>query len=371
MRIAVIYGGKTGEHEVSQVSASSVARNLDSEKHTVNLISITKEGEWFLQPQSELKRIKEDPKAVLSDGKTDVRIAVIPGGGVKTGFCKVEEGKILPLETDIVFPVLHGTYGEDGLPQGLFEMAELPYCGCDVMSSAVSMDKEKTKQIWQTAGLPIVPFVTIHRRERDDDEAFASIMKKIERDFEWPVFVKPCKAGSSVGAGKASSKEELVAAVDEALLWDDKILVEPFVEAREIECSVTGFRDITSYIPGEIIPSHEFYDYDAKYIDPDGAALRIPADLEDDKIREVRDIAIKAFKALDGCGFSRIDFFQDKKTGAFFLNEINTIPGFTNISMFPKLCEASGLPYGELLEKLMALGIERFKAMRSLKTSRK
>ena len=371
MKIAVIYGGKTGEHEVSMVSASSVARNINTDKHTVSLISITKEGEWFLHPDSELTRIKNDANAILSDDATDVKICVIPGGGVKSGLCKIKDSKITPLETDIVFPVLHGTYGEDGLPQGLFEMAELPYCGCDVMSSAVSMDKEKTKQIWQMAGLPVVPYITIHRTDRDDEEAFNAIIKKSERDFEWPVFIKPCKAGSSVGAGKASSRAEFVAAVDEALLWDDKILVEPFVEAREIECSVTGFRDITSYIPGEIIPSHEFYDYDAKYIDPDGAALRIPADLDDDKIHEVRDIAIKAFKALDGCGFSRIDFFLDKKTGAFFLNEINTIPGFTNISMFPKLCEASGLPYGELLEKLMVLGIERFNAMRSLKTSRK
>lgn len=370
MKIAVIYGGKTGEHEVSQVSASSVARNINTDKHTVSLISITKNGEWFLQPDSELERIKKDTKAILSDAATDVRICVIPGGGVKSGFCKMKDGKITPLETDIVFPVLHGTYGEDGLPQGLFEMAELPYCGCDVMSSAISMDKEKTKQIWQTAGLPVIPYITVYRSDREDDAAFAAILKRSERDFEWPVFIKPCKAGSSVGASKATSREEFIAAVDEALLWDDKILVEPFVEAREIECSVTGFRDITSYIPGEIIPTHEFYDYDAKYIDPDGAALRIPADLDDEKIREVRDIAIKAFKALNGCGFSRIDFFLDKKTGKFYLNEINTIPGFTNISMFPKLCEASGLPYDELLEKLMAIGKERFDAMRSLKTSR-
>ena len=180
MKIAVIYGGKTGEHEVSQVSASSVARNINTDKHTVNLISITKEGEWFLQPEAELKRIKNDEKAILSDAATDVKICVIPGGGVKSGFCKMKDGKITPLETDIVFPVLHGTYGEDGLPQGLFEMAELPYCGCDVMSSAVSMDKEKTKQIWQTAGLSVVPYITVRRTDRDDEEAFSAILSYFE-----------------------------------------------------------------------------------------------------------------------------------------------------------------------------------------------
>ena len=370
MNIAVIYGGKTGEHEVSQVSASSVARNLNADKHNIYLISISKKGEWFLQPESELQRIKADSKTILSDAKTDVRICVTPGGGRDCGLCKLENGKITPLKTDIVFPVLHGTYGEDGLPQGLFEMAELPYCGCDVMSSAISMDKDKTKQIWQNSGLPVVPFITVYRTDRENEETFAAILKKSERDFEWPVFIKPCKAGSSVGANKADNSVQFIKAVDEALLWDDKIIVEPFIEAREIECSVTGFRSIAAYTPGEIVPTHEFYDYDAKYTDPDGAALKIPADLPEEKMREVRDIAIKAFKALDGCGFSRIDFFLDKKTDKFYLNEINTIPGFTNISMFPKLCEASGLPYQELLEKLMALGIERFNAMRSLQTSR-
>lgn len=369
MNIAILYGGKTGEHEVSMVSASSVARNIDATKHNINLISITKEGLWYLQPISELEKVKNDSKAILSDKPTENQIVVIPGTGVKSGLCKISNGKTEALPTDVVFPVLHGTYGEDGLVQGLLEMAELPYCGCDVMSSALSMDKEKTKQIWENAGLPVVPYITIRKTDRENQATFEAIIKKSERDFEWPVFIKPCKAGSSVGANKASNKEEFVKAVDDALLWDDKILVEAFINAREIECSVTGFREIAAYTPGEIVPSHEFYDYEAKYLDPEGAALKIPADLDEEKIREVRDIAIKAFKALDGCGCSRIDFFLDKDKGNFYLNEINTMPGFTNISMFPKLCEASGLPYPDLLEKLMALGIERFNATRSLKTS--
>ena len=369
MNIAILYGGKTGEHEVSMVSASSVARNIDATKHNINLISITKEGLWYLQPVSELEKVQNDSKAILSDKPTENQIVVIPGAGVKSGLCKISKGKTEALPTDVVFPVLHGTYGEDGLVQGLLEMAELPYCGCDVMSSALSMDKEKTKQIWENAGLPVVPYITIRKTDRENQATFEAIIKKSERDFEWPVFIKPCKAGSSVGANKASNKEEFVKAVDDALLWDDKILVEAFINAREIECSVTGCREIAAYTPGEIVPSHEFYDYEAKYLDPEGAALKIPADLDEEKIREVRDIAIKAFKALDGCGCSRIDFFLDKDKGNFYLNEINTMPGFTNISMFPKLCEASGLPYPDLLEKLIALGIERYQATRSLKTS--
>lgn len=370
MNIAVIYGGKTGEHEVSLVSVSSVARHLDTEKHNVNLIGISKKGEWFLQDPSELVRLKNNPQANLMVAETGARVIVVPGGGCKNGLSVLKDGVAEPLETDVVLPILHGTYGEDGLIQGLLEMAELPYCGCDVMSSAVSMDKEKTKQIWENAGLPIVPYVTVHRVERDDPAAFAEKLKESAARFGWPVFVKPCKAGSSVGAGKASDEAEFTAAVDEALLWDEKILVEPFIVAREIECSVTGFRDIRTYTPGEIIPSHEFYDYEAKYIDPDGAILSIPAELDEAKTKEVQNLAIKAFKALDAGGFSRVDFFMDKKTGEFKLNEINTIPGFTNISMFPKLCEASGLHYDQLLEMILSLGIERFQAVRALKTSR-
>lgn len=370
MNIAILYGGKTGEHEVSQVSASSVARNINTKKHTVYLISITKAGEWFLQGENELERIKADPKAILSDAPTDTGITIVPGAGTKGALCSVKDGRLTSLPCDVVFPVMHGTFGEDGLVQGLLEMAELPYCGPDVMCSAISMDKEKTKLVWDYYGLPVVPYITVRRIDRDDDAAFAAILKKSEKDFEWPVFVKPCRAGSSVGANKAADRDELIKAVDEALLWDDKVLIEAFIPAREVECSVTGFRDIAVYTPGEIIPSHEFYDYDAKYIDPDGAALRIPADLDESRIREVRDMAVKAFRALDGSGMARIDFFIDKKTGKLYLNELNTIPGFTNISMFPKLCEASGLRYPDLIEKLMQIAIERFKATRTLKTSR-
>lgn len=369
MNVTILFGGKTGEHEVSLVSASSVAKHINDKKHNINLVAITKDGLWYLQDKTELARLKAEPKASLEAKTTENQVIVVPGKGKNGGLSLVNNGKVIALPTDVVFPVLHGTYGEDGLVQGLLEMAELPYCGCDVMSSALSMDKEKTKQIWQNAGLPIVPFITVKNTDRNDAATFENIIKKSERDFEWPVFIKPCKAGSSVGASKACNREEFIKAIDEALLWDNKILVEPFINAREIECSVTGYNEISVYTPGEIVPSHEFYDYEAKYIDPDGAALKIPADLDDETIRNVREIAVKAFKALDGCGCSRIDFFLDKNDGKFYLNEINTMPGFTNISMFPKLCEASGLPYPDMLEKLLALGIERFNATRALKTS--
>lgn len=371
MDIALIYGGKTGEHEVSLVSATSVARNLSPEKNNINLISISKKGEWFLQPETELTRILTDKEATLSASPTNKKVCILPAGGTSKGLFSIsKEGQISPINTDIVFPILHGTYGEDGLIQGLFEMAELPYCGCDVMSSALSMDKEKTKQIWKNAGLPIVPFITIRKRDKDDATLFDLIITKSENEFGYPVFVKPCKAGSSVGANKATNKDELLKAIDEALLWDEKILIESFIKAREVECSVTGFRKIETYTLGEIAPTHEFYDYEAKYTDPNGAALQIPAKLDEELTHKIKEMAKIAFKELDAIGFSRIDFFVDKESDKIYLNEINTIPGFTSISMFPKMCEASGLKYPDLLQMLINLGIERFNATRNLKTSR-
>ena len=368
MKITILYGGKSGEHEVSLVSAASVARNIDLSKHTVDLIGITKEGKWFFQDSSELERIKKDTNASLQI-KEKYPVVIVPGGSKQNALKVENNGKYINLYTDIVFPVLHGTFGEDGTIQGLFEMAELPYVGCGTMASSLTMDKEKTKQIWENAGLAVVPYICARKFEAETDEGLSALEEKSKNQFGYPVFVKPCCAGSSVGASKADNKEEFEKSVKEAFSWDDKILIEPFVKAREIECSVIGNEKQISFIPCEILPTHEFYDYEAKYLDPEGAALKIPADLDDEKIREVRDIAIKAFKALDGCGCSRIDFFLDKDNGKFYLNEINTMPGFTNISMFPKLCEASGLPYPDLLEKLMSLGIERYQVTRSLKTS--
>ncbi len=372
MNIAILYGGKSSEHEVSLRSATAVVQNINTEKHNVLLIGITKEGRWFLQSSNELNRVKSNKNEMLSIRENaDMVVSIIPGGGTDGGLITVGSSfgaKNLPV--DVVFPVLHGSFGEDGTIQGLFEIANIPYVGGGVMASAVSMDKEKTKQIWLHAGLPVVPFVCVRRYEYQNEETLGSIIKNVERDFTYPVFVKPCCGGSSVGAAKADDKKTLLKNLKEAFLWDDKILIEPFISAREIECSVTGNAELTAYTPGEIVSSHGFYDYDAKYNDPNGAQLLIPADLDDAQFRTVRELAKKAYCALDLTGLARVDFFLDKKTEKFYLNEVNTIPGFTSISMFAKMCEASGLHYPDLIEKLLALAIERSKSRASLKTSR-
>lgn len=392
MNIAVLYGGKSGEHEVSLRSASSVVRRIDRTKHTIILIGIAKDGRWYLQSQKELTRVFADDSAFLRiDENPAGLVHIVPGGGsnaalqcavnLEGGARKTDEPHAI--QTDIVLPVLHGSYGEDGLVQGLLEMAELPYCGCTVLSSALAMDKEQTKKVWMQEGLQVVPFVCIKSADIMQDASaeqsggFEKFAVLAEKQFGYPLFVKPACAGSSVGAAKVNSRKELEAAVQNAFLWDEKVLIEQCIDAREIECSVTGNAAIsasgktavTSYTPGEIAPTHGFYDYDAKYTDPDGARLLIPASLTDDELQRVKMIAQKAYRALDCSGLARVDFFIDKKDGTLYLNEINTLPGFTSISMFPKMCEAAGLSYAELIELLLEQGLERFKKRRSLKTS--
>jgi len=367
MNIAIIYGGKSVEHEVSLVSATSIARTIDLSLHTITLIGITQDGRWFLQDTSVLEQVKNNPGAVLPVIiDPEALVSVVPGGGCNGAF--VIKG--CPITVDAVFPVLHGTYGEDGTIQGLLEMAELPYVGGGVMASAIAMDKEKTKIIWQALGLSVLPFVCARQHEWNIESVRNEIILRAEKELGWPLFVKPSCAGSSVGAARASCREDLEKKAGEAFLWDDKLIIEPFIPAREIECSVIGNESPVAYTPGEIIPSHEFYDYDAKYIDPDGATLHIPADIDEDITRKVRQLAVKAYQALDLSGLSRVDFFIDKRTGQLYLNEINTIPGFTSISMFPKMCEASGLPYPEIIMKLISLAQARFTARRNLHTSR-
>ncbi|MDR1748643.1 MAG: D-alanine--D-alanine ligase [Spirochaetaceae bacterium] len=370
MNIVILYGGKSGEHEVSLVSASSIVRNINRKK-TVHLVGIDRDGCWYLQNPAETDRIRRDPEAILSITRDEkMRVSAVPGGGIAGGF-RTAQG---PLPCDAVFPVLHGTFGEDGTVQGLLDMAEIPYAGARVLSSAVSMDKEKTKEIWAYAGLPVVPWLCLRKSEWRDPERAERFMGEAEERFSWPLFVKPCSAGSSVGASKAGSREELKAALEEAFLWDNKALVEAYIPAREIECSVTGnsCNGIPAvYIPGEIIPSHEFYDYDAKYTDPDGAALCIPAKIPQEEIRRVQELAVKAYSALDVSGFARIDFFIDRRDGDIYLNEINTIPGFTSISMFPKMCEAGGLAYPDLIDMIIDLAVEDFGASRALRTDRR
>ena len=396
MTVAVLFGGKSGEHEVSLVSASSVVRRIDRTKHSLVLIGIAKDGVWYVQDESEAERVVRDTNAVLKIAQDSSRIvSLVPGGGTEQALQigQIDTNKdgakqAKKLAVDIVFPVLHGSYGEDGLVQGLLEMAELPYCGCSVSSSAIAMDKAQAKKIWAYEGLPVVPFACI-KKSALKDETLQKELDDAEKRFGYPLFVKPCSAGSSVGASKARNRKEFERAVREAFLWDEKVLIEECIDAREIECSVTGDSlscgsascasggmscgtkggVLRSYEPGEIAPTHGFYDYEAKYTDPNGARLLIPAPITAEQRTEVKAMAERAYAVLDCGGLARVDFFIDKKSGKLYLNEINTMPGFTPISMFPKMCEQSGLPYEQLIELLLEQGLDRFKKRRALKTS--
>ena len=375
MNIAVIYGGRSGEHEISLISASAIVRGMSKENKVV-LIGITKAGKWYVQDDSEYQRICADEKATLTLKEDEAKaVSVIPGAK-KDAF--VAGGKSLNI--DVVFPALHGTYGEDGTIQGLFEMADVPYVGCTHISSAITMDKEKTKMIWQAAGLPVVPYVCMKRFVMLDSVVYDDFIEATEKELGYPMFVKPCCAGSSNGASKANNKKELNFALMEAFQWDDKVLIEKSINAREVECSVTGnsvtypadsdVEEVVAYIPGEIAPSHTFYDFDAKYNDPDGAKLLIPAELTENDLEKIRKTACAAYKVLDATGLSRVDFFIDRDSKEVYLNEINTLPGFTPISMFPKMCDAAGLKFPELIQLLLDEAVARYNAKQQLSTSR-
>ncbi len=376
MNIAVIYGGRSGEHEVSLISAAAIANGIKKDNKVI-LIGITKDGRWYLQPDSEYERICKDTKAVLTIKEDpDMAVTIVPAG---KNHAFLAGGK--QLDIDVVFPALHGTYGEDGTIQGLFEMADIPYVGCTPLASALTMDKEKTKMIWESAGLPVVPYVCIKRFVVLDSVVYDAVIEDVEKEIGYPMFVKPCCAGSSNGASKANNRKELSYAIMEAFNWDDKVLIEKSVNnAREIECSVTGnsvtfpadsdVEGVTAYIPGEIVPNHDFYDFDAKYNDPDGANLLIPAELSEGDLEKIRKTACAAYKVLDATGLSRVDFFIDRDTKQVYLNEINTLPGFTPISMFPKMCDAAGLKFEDLVDLLIEEAMARYQAKNKLSTSR-
>lgn len=364
MKIVILYGGKSSEHEISLLSASSVVRNIDLKKHEVSLIAITKKGQWFLQDDSEISRIQNDKNAVLRISENNEAVFIAPGLGGDRGFKTASQ----TIPCDVVFPVLHGAFGEDGTIQGLLEIAQVPYVGCGVMASSLTMDKEKTKQVWQTQNLPVVPYMTVKKHEFLTNDTKTKIIEETEQKFTYPVFVKPCNAGSSVGTAKVRDRGFLEKALEEAFSWDEKVLIEPFIDAREIECSVIGNQTPIVSVLGEIIPTHEFYDYEAKYNDPNGANFFIPARISSEETEKIKVLAQKAYEAVDASGFSRVDFFIDKQSNEIYLNEINTIPGFTSISMFPKMCEAAGIPYKTIIERLLDLAVERFKARQALNT---
>lgn len=379
MNIAVIYGGRSGEHEVSIVSATSIVRHLDKEKYKITLIGISKEGSWYYQDYAQIDRIRDEEATqleIVQDSQREVMIT--PGGGAARGLRVAgANNAFVNIKVDLALIVLHGTYGEDGTIQGLFDMASIPYTGCGCLSSALAMDKEMAKAVWSHAGLPVLP----HRCLHSDDVAqtqwesskLQALVASAEKEFGYPLFVKPCSAGSSVGAAKAANFADLKAALQEAFKWDYKVLIEPGLNPREIECSVTGnstHQEAVAYTPGEIAPTHQFYDYDAKYTDPDGAKLIIPADITEEQKETIRSMAVRAYRALDCTGLSRVDFFLDKESGSIYLNEINTMPGFTSISMFPKMCQAAGLKYPQLLDLIIQQGLDRFRQREALQTSR-
>ncbi len=358
LRVGVIFGGRSGEHEVSVASAASVMRALDPEKYEIVPIGITHEGRW-LAGADPRKMIAGTPMAESADHGNAITAVTMTGDPTMSGLVPAGEGAgrgEAPRPLDIVIPVLHGTYGEDGTLQGLLEMANVPYAGCGVLGAALGMDKEKAKLVMKAAGLPVVDWLTVRRGEVERDAD--AVAARIEARFAYPVFAKPANMGSSVGVGKARDASELRAALRTALEFDRKAIVEPGVDCRELECAVLGNDEPIASVVGEVVSSNEFYDYRAKYID-NASRLYIPAPLSQETAEDVRRMAVDAFLALDLSGLARVDFFLDKQTGAIYVNEVNTMPGFTQISMYPKLWEASGIPYPELLNRLIQLGLER------------
>jgi len=347
LRVGVIFGGRSGEHEVSLASAASVIRALDPEKYEAVPIGITKDGRWLVGTGAQ-KMLPE----VLKSGE---RVLLPPDPTSAALMPIVPSAEHPAVAVDVIFPVLHGTFGEDGTVQGLLELAGLPYVGAGVLASAVGMDKDVQKRLFAEAKLPIVPFIAVRRSEWERERA--KVIALVRKKFRFPVFVKPATLGSSVGMTRVKSPHELSAAIDLAAEFALKILVERCVTAREIEVSVLGNDDVRASIPGEILPHREFYDYRAKYLEQ-GTQLLIPAPLTKKQVATFQDYAVRVFKAIDGTGMARCDFFLEKKTGKIFVNELNTIPGFTSISMYPKMWEASGLPYPKLIDRLIELALE-------------
>ena len=347
LRVGVLFGGRSGEHEVSLASAASVIRGLDPEKYEAVPIGITKEGHWRIGvgAQKMLPEVLRGGQAVMMTADpTNASLVSLDAAG--SGGQKL----------DVIFPVMHGTFGEDGTIQGLLDLAGLPFVGAGVLGSAIGMDKDVAKRLLQVAKIPVVPWISVHRHEWEKNPK--QIQRAVEKKFKYPVFVKPATLGSSVGMTKVHSRAELAPALNLASEFAMKILVERAMVAREIEVSVLGNNEPKASIPGEIVPHREFYDYTAKYLE-DGTQLLIPAKLKPAQVKTIQALAVAAFRALELSGMARVDFFLEKRGGKLFLNEVNTIPGFTSISMYPKLWEASGIPFRQLIDKLIALALEQ------------
>jgi D-alanine-D-alanine ligase len=346
LRVGILFGGRSGEHEVSLASAASVIRGLDPDKYEAVPIGISKEGHWLTGAGTQKMLpdvLRQGQRVMMNADPTDAALVRLDGSG---------GGQRL----DVVFPVIHGTFGEDGTIQGLLDLAGLPFVGSGVLGSAIGMDKDVAKRLLQVAKIPVVPWVTVQRHEWEVNAA--AVRAAVEEKFVYPVFVKPATLGSSVGMTKVHGREELAPAITLAAEFAMKILVEKSMTAREIEVSVLGNHEPKASIPGEIVPHREFYDYAAKYLE-EGTQLLIPAELKPAQVKKIQRLAVEAFRALELSGMARVDFFLEKTGGKLFLNEVNTIPGFTSISMYPKLWEASGIPFRELIDRLIVLALEQ------------
>lgn len=349
-RVGLVFGGRSGEHEVSLKSAKAIYENLNGEKYEVFLIGIRKDNQWTLVDF-------KDRELFNLDKKTSVVNIVPKESGAEIVFA--DSGKTGGI-IDVFFPIIHGTYGEDGCLQGFFEMLNAPYVGSGVLGSAVGMDKVVMKRLLREAELPIGKFLAA--RSSNLSEAFLDLATK---KLGLPIFVKPANMGSSVGVSMVKNKKELERGIKDALKYDDKIILEERIPGREIECSVLGNEELRASLPGEVVPNHEFYSYKAKYLDKKGAEILIPAAFSKDAIQRVQALAIKVFQTLECSGLARVDFFL-KLNGDFIINEINTLPGFTEISMYPKLWIASGISYSDLLDQLIALALKKYEQKNNL-----
>ncbi len=350
VRLVILFGGRSAEHEISVLSARNVYRALDRDRYEPVLVGIDKGGRWRLESPATLDGAHGDPRHV----RLDDRAPVVDTGILRPG--------------DVVIPMLHGTYGEDGTVQGLLELADVAYVGAGVLGSAIGMDKEVAKRLLRDAGIPVVDFRLVRAHDFSRDPS-ACLVKGA--DLGYPLFCKPANAGSSVGVARVARPSDLGPALMAALRFDRKVLLERAIDAREIECAVLGNDDPIASTPGEIVLTHKdgFYSYDAKYVDPNGAVFQIPADLTAARIERIRALSIATFRALELSSMARVDFFLDRKTGELFVNEVNTLPGFTSLSGYPKMWEASGLPLPDLVDRLVDLAVERRDARRDLALS--
>ena len=364
IRLGILFGGRSAEHDISLISAASVIEALlDHDEFEISAIGLTREG----RPACE-----EELRAMLPGGlfeRIRPRTAIEVAGSNMSILPNHEESWVFNRRSlpEIIFPLLHGTYGEDGTIQGMLEIADIPYVGCGVLASAVAMDKDVVKRLWTAEGLPVTPWITAHTVDIAANPA--KIRLAAEKVFGYPMFSKPANLGSSVGVWKIHNKTEFDDAVRDSAQFDRKVLIEKGIDAREIECAILGNDDAMASVTGEVFSAGEFYDYEAKYVRKE-SRLKIPADIDGEKAEEIRTLAVRAFRAIDGAGLARVDFFLEKETGKIWINEINTMPGFTPISMYSKLWAASGVPFPELVSRLIRLGKERFEEKSARKTSR-